>query len=147
MKIGYTIKSLRISRGLYQNDFAEKIGSTGQTVGLWEQGVTNPNVAMLPAIAEVLGVSIDALFKNVEPVLKAKPIDSIEDFVAQLCVIDSAGKVKRADLYSAYTGWCKGSPKSISVFSKLLRQMFSIGDERSRDGEVRSRYHTGIALR
>lgn len=61
-KIGEIIKELRKARGISQETLANIIGVTFQAVSKWETGVTDPDVALIPAIASYFGVSIDELF-------------------------------------------------------------------------------------
>ncbi len=55
------IRRLRRLRGLSQEELAGRLGVSRQSVSLWEQGVTNPTVENIYAMAEVLGVSFDEL--------------------------------------------------------------------------------------
>ena len=61
-KLGVRLRSLRHERGLTQEALASQLGVTYQAVSKWENNTTMPDVAMLPQIAMVLGVTIDALF-------------------------------------------------------------------------------------
>lgn len=60
--IGKAIGRLRRERGMTQEVLAEMIGVLPQTVSKWENHATCPDVALLPVIADVFGVSIDALY-------------------------------------------------------------------------------------
>ena len=59
--IGSNVKRLRKERQLTQEALGKKLGVTTQAVSKWECGGT-PDAALLPALADALGVSIDALF-------------------------------------------------------------------------------------
>ena len=59
--IGEQIKKIRIEKGITQEQLGEMIGVTTQAVSRWERGGT-PDAEILPSIADVLGVSTDALF-------------------------------------------------------------------------------------
>lgn len=56
------IAQLRRERGMTQETLAEMIGVSAQTVSKWENQTTCPDVALLPVIADVFGVTIDALY-------------------------------------------------------------------------------------
>ncbi|MCL1951897.1 MAG: helix-turn-helix domain-containing protein [Oscillospiraceae bacterium] len=60
--IGENIKNLRGELGLTQEQLAGRLHCTAQAVSKWENGATAPDIAMLPLIAQALGVGIDALF-------------------------------------------------------------------------------------
>lgn len=60
--IGNTIARLRRERGMTQEALAEVIGVSAQTISKWENSTYCPDVALLPVIADVFGVTVDALF-------------------------------------------------------------------------------------
>ena len=64
MNIGKNIKQLRLQRNLTQRRIAEELGITIQAVSKWENNVNAPDISLLPGIARLLGVSIDALFSE-----------------------------------------------------------------------------------
>ena len=60
----HTIKELREKAGITQLMLAERLGIERSTVAKWEAGVSLPNAAKLPAIADVLGCNISDLFQQ-----------------------------------------------------------------------------------
>ena len=60
-KIGNRIASLRKEKGLTGEKFAEALGISPQAVSKWENGKCLPETALLPAIAALLGASIDSI--------------------------------------------------------------------------------------
>jgi transcriptional regulator with XRE-family HTH domain len=56
------ILALRTEAGLSQEDLAAKVGVDKTAVSHWENGVSSPKGARLPAVASALGVTIDELF-------------------------------------------------------------------------------------
>ncbi len=62
MTFAETIKKYRTAARLTQEELAECIGISGQAVSKWETGDSMPDTALLPALADALGVSIDMLF-------------------------------------------------------------------------------------
>ena len=61
MILGETIKKRREQLGLTQQDLAEKLFVSRQTVCRWENGTRCPDLIMAKKIAIVLGVSLDEL--------------------------------------------------------------------------------------
>ncbi len=59
--IGSQIQKFRKQRDLTQRELGEAVGVSTQAVSQWENGGA-PDVALLPAIADRLGVTVDALF-------------------------------------------------------------------------------------
>ena len=71
MKIGNKIRKMRYVAGLTQEQLAQKLRVSAQSVSKWENEVSMPDIALLPDIAEIFGVSIDELFDlTVEQKLK-----------------------------------------------------------------------------
>ena len=68
--IGETICQYRQMRKLTQEEFASRIGVTAQAVSKWERGNGLPDVALLPGICKVLGVSANALIGIEENVVE-----------------------------------------------------------------------------
>ena len=57
-----TLARLRKAHGLTQETVAGRLGVSNQAVSKWESGVCYPDITLLPDIAALYGVSIDALF-------------------------------------------------------------------------------------
>ena len=62
MNIANKIKQLRASAGLTQEQLANRLGISAQSISKWETGVTMPDITLLPALSGELGVTIDDLF-------------------------------------------------------------------------------------
>lgn len=55
------IKELREAAGMSQRELGERIGISGPAVAMWESGENRPSLTNLEKLADVLGVSIDAI--------------------------------------------------------------------------------------
>lgn len=66
--IGDRIKEKRKELGLTQLELANKIGVTDRAVSKWEQNEGNPDISILPVLADLFDVSLDYLMtgKNAE---------------------------------------------------------------------------------
>ncbi len=62
MKIGENIRALRQRKMLTQEQVAVHLGVSSQAVSKWETSANTPDIALLPALAEMFGVTIDELF-------------------------------------------------------------------------------------
>ena len=66
------LRQARRRRGFNQEQFAERVGVTAQTVGYWERGVTGVNAGRRPAMAAALEISLSELDRLIE----GEPFDS-----------------------------------------------------------------------
>lgn len=58
------LRELRKKRGLTQNELAKLLDVGRTTVTLWEKGVNNPRIEVLPKLARVLHCSVDDLLRH-----------------------------------------------------------------------------------
>lgn len=72
MELGAHIKEHRKEKGLSQDDLAERIYVSRQTISNWETGRTYPDVQSLLLLSNVFEVTVDSLIKgDVEAMAKA----------------------------------------------------------------------------
>lgn len=83
MEIGAKIKHLRCKAGLTQEQLAEKLGLSAQSVSKWENAVAMPDITLLPKLSEEFGVSIDELF-DLTREQKLRRIENRMDLEAEL---------------------------------------------------------------
>ena len=62
MSFGQIIAKHRHALGLTQEGLAQKLGVTNQAVSKWESDQSCPDVALLPSLADLFGITIDQLF-------------------------------------------------------------------------------------
>ena len=55
------IRRLRMEKSLTQEELALRLGITGQAVSRWERGECCPDIALLPGLANLFGVTADEL--------------------------------------------------------------------------------------
>ncbi len=60
--IGETIRKLRKELNYTQEELAEQLNVSGQSVSKWENGTSMPDISQVVPLATVLGVSTDVLF-------------------------------------------------------------------------------------
>ncbi len=65
-RIGDNIASMRRNAGLTQEGLAFQLGISAQAVSKWERGVACPDMTLLPRLAVLFDVRIDALFLDGE---------------------------------------------------------------------------------
>ena len=71
--LGNIIMRLRKEKELTQEQLANALGITYQAVSKWETGVSSPDIAMLPLLADIFEVSIDELFGRTAPSARLAP--------------------------------------------------------------------------
>ena len=71
MTIGQKITSLRVQAGLSQEDLAEKLSVSRQSVSKWEMDQALPQIDKVVAICSLFGISADELLVQ-EDVWKLK---------------------------------------------------------------------------
>lgn len=73
MKLGENILKLRKENKLSQEQLAEKVNVTRQTISNWELGETSPNPEQLKLLSKTLNISTDELLNNdIESVIVKK---------------------------------------------------------------------------
>lgn len=82
MNIGSNIKKLRKQKNLTQEQVAQILGVSYQAVSRWENNANTPDIALLPQIALIFGVSIDTLFaEDIEKVPDDLPYIKDDDVI------------------------------------------------------------------
>jgi len=62
INIGTKIAEMRKDRGMTQEELADNIGISAQTISKWENSVNMPDLTLIPLIADIFNVTIDELF-------------------------------------------------------------------------------------
>lgn len=68
MNISDRIQSLRKSKGISQEELADKIGVSRQAVSKWESEQSSPDIEKIILLSDYFDVTTDYLLKGVEPV-------------------------------------------------------------------------------
>jgi transcriptional regulator with XRE-family HTH domain len=64
--LGETIYRLRKEKGLSQDDLGKLVGVSNKAVSKWETFEANPDITLLPLLAQSLGVSTDELLTDIK---------------------------------------------------------------------------------
>lgn len=62
MGLHENIRKFRKEKKMTQEQLAEQLGITVGAVSKWETGLSNPDISILPQLADLFGISIDVLF-------------------------------------------------------------------------------------
>ena len=66
MQIGNKINQLRKLSGMTQEQLAEKLNVSRQTISKWESGSSTPDIESVVKVSEIFQVSLDDLLKEGE---------------------------------------------------------------------------------
>ena len=93
---GATIKRLRESKKLTQDELAQKIFVTNKTVSKWENGHGLPDISLLEPLAKALDISVIELFSGSEVRNKNRSFNmkKVQFYVCPVCgnVIQATGE-------------------------------------------------------
>ena len=113
MKMGDKIKELRIEKGYTQEQLANDLSISFQAVSKWENGITYPDVQMIPKISAYFGITIDELFaisdethfERIEVMIDEKTNISREEFDYAINYLDknisNGSEVEKCSLLKA----------------------------------------------
>ena len=137
LDFGGRIKTLRLSKSMTQEQLAQRLRVSPQAVSKWENGVTLPDIQLLPELSILLGTSIDALFsmtddKRMERIdnmlwdqrfLSREEFEAEERFLKDKCLEPDAQA--RATLLLAEL-YCKRAREYRELASPLARKAIGL---------------------
>lgn len=131
-KIGEKLKSLRLAKGLTQEDMAEAMGVSPQSVSRWETGASCPDIGLLPGLAIYFETSVDEIM-CMEELRREENINRIHGEINRLV---TAGRPEEAE---------KLIRESLKIYPRNLGLLMSLGETLAhRDDEEALR--EGIAI-
>jgi putative transcriptional regulator len=68
----FTMKQARAEKGLSQQELADKLGVSRQTINAIEKGDYNPTIKLCIGICRVLGRTLDDLFWDADEIFEKK---------------------------------------------------------------------------
>jgi len=83
MELREKISALRKQRGMSQEQLAEQMFVSRQSISKWENGETVPDLANIVRLSEILGVSTDYLLKGAR-IEDTPPAPPYEDFAPKV---------------------------------------------------------------
>ena len=100
MEFNNKLYELRKQKGFSQEELANRLNVSRQTISKWEVGESTPDMEKLVAISDLFEVSLDELVKGEEPKL-AEPSEQIvkselySDIKEQVLTVDNKKKAKK----------------------------------------------------
>ena len=100
MEFNNKLYELRKQKGFSQEELANRLNVSRQTISKWEVGESTPDMEKLVAISDLFEVSLDELVKGEEPKL-AEPSEHIvkselySDIKEKVLTVDNKEKAKK----------------------------------------------------
>ena len=83
-QIGENIANMRRANSMTQEQLADIIGVSAQSVSKWETSTTMPDIMLLPVIADIFGVTVDAMYGRIKADEKKSAEDVFVDTIDTL---------------------------------------------------------------
>ena len=124
-KMGEQIRALRNGKGITQNELAERLNVTFQTVSKWERGETLPDTAILPDLANVLETTVDNILMGGERLVGYTRRVTVAEVAEGIACFERIGELLGKDSYF-YIGAVEGVDAKMNIeFEKYLADPFS----------------------
>ena len=99
--LGKKIHELRREKDMTQEALAERMGVSAQAVSKWENDLSAPDIAALPKLAQIFGVTVDELLgADPEPEVRIVPMEErdMSKLLLRIQVDSSDGDKVRVNL-------------------------------------------------
>lgn len=123
LKIGEKIKTLRKAADITQEELAEMLGVSCQSVSRWELEACYPDMELLPELAEIFHSSVDSLLGIDDTAEKAKVARYLERFQEAI----NRGAIEEC-IAVAREGVAE-YPNNYTLLNKLMYALFVSGDD------------------
>ena len=91
LNIGETIKRMRKEKEITQEEFAQVLGVSCQSVSRWENGLCYPDIELVPTIASFFDVSTDKLM-GVDEITE---MENVEKYLERFQLSISRGEIDK----------------------------------------------------
>ncbi len=132
LTIGENIRNFRKKNDLTQEELADRLGVTYQSVSRWENGTTYPDLELIPAISEMLCVTVDELLGMPQAEKEKRAVEAFDalrrecmksDYNADLIVsLLRDIRINYLDSDSAWRPWSEGNERAFRD-SKILPEV------------------------
>lgn len=123
LNIGENIKRLRKQRDLTQEDLAEMLGVSCQSVSRWEKGLCYPDMELIPVISSLFEISADMLM-GIDNIAEE---NKVNEYLKEFQVAVSQGRIEEA-IIIARKGVAE-HPNSYPLQNKLMYALFLSGSD------------------
>ena len=121
--IGENIKLFRKAKDITQEQLAEMLNVSSQSVSRWELGICYPDMELLPMLAEIFEITVDKLL-GVDNIAEKKKVD---EYLNRFQVAINQGKIDEC-ISIAREGIAE-YPNNYALLNKLMYALFVSGDD------------------
>lgn len=122
MNMADRIQYLRKSKGLSQEELADKVGVSRQAVSKWESEQSTPDLEKVITMSDFFGVTTDYILKGIEPV--AGKEQKSKELTSKVLYISSTAFVA-IGLFCAFGGWYEDQTME-AVWGSMIIQVIGI---------------------
>ena len=122
LAIGENIRNFRKKNDLTQEELADRLGVTYQSISRWENGTTYPDLELIPSIAEELSVTVDELLGMPQIEKKKRAVQTFDELRRECIkrdydadkIVDLLRDIRRNLLGSdsAWRPWVEGNDRA-----------------------------------
>ena len=123
LSIGENIKLFRKAKDITQEQLAEMLNVSSQSVSRWELGICYPDMDLLPMLAEIFEITVDKLL-GVDNIAEKKKVD---EYLNRFQVAINQGKIDEC-ISIAREGVAE-YPNNYALLNKLMYALFVSGDD------------------
>ncbi len=123
LNIGENIKRLRKQRDLTQEELAEILGVSCQSVSRWEKGLCYPDMELIPVISSLFEISADTLM-GIDNIAEE---NSVNRYLKEFQIAVSQGEIEEC-IDIARKGVAE-HPNSYPLLNKLMYALFLSGSD------------------
>lgn len=117
MTIADRIQTLRKSKGMSQEELADKVGVSRQAVSKWESEQATPDLEKVVIMSDIFEVTTDYLLKGIEPV-KSDDHKTMADVIDQKVLTEKNSKRAKTALKWFLIGF--GILLAIDIISMII---------------------------
>ena len=122
LAIGENIRNFRKKNDLTQEALADRLGVTYQSISRWENGTTYPDLELIPAIAEVLAVTVDELLGMPQIEKEKRAVEAFDELRRECIkrdydadkIVNLLRDIRRNYINSkiSWRPWCEGNDRA-----------------------------------
>lgn len=123
MNIADRIQILRKTKGISQEELAEKVGVSRQAVSKWESEQSTPEIDKIIILSDYFEVTTDYILKGIEPSQKIEE-ENDNFIISQILYIASTAFIV-VGLFCAFSGW-HAEQTAESIWGSMIIQVVGI---------------------